>query len=98
MQYSAVFAVSDYYAIELIYFLQEQGIRVPEDISVIGFDDVPMCTKIHPMLTTVRQCASKRAECAVETLQRLKAGECKEKQKKLPVYLMERRSVKRIGK
>lgn len=98
MQYSAVFAVSDYYAIELIYFLQEQGIRVPEDISVIGFDDVPMCTKIHPMLTTVRQCASKRAECAVETLQKLKAGECKEKQKKLPVYLMERRSVKRIGK
>ena len=96
LQYSAVFAVSDFYAIELIYFLQEHGIRVPEDISVVGFDDIPLCTRIHPSLTTVRQSASERAECAVETLKSLKTGNCKEKQKKLSVYLVERCSVKRM--
>ena len=35
---SAVFAVSDYYAIDLIHFFNEHGIRVPDDISVVGFD------------------------------------------------------------
>ena len=40
---SAVFAVSDYYAFDLIRFLKESGIRVPEDFSVAGFDDIPMC-------------------------------------------------------
>ena len=52
---AAIFAVSDAYAVELIGFLAEQGIRVPEDISVAGFDDTPICEMLRPALTTVRQ-------------------------------------------
>ena len=39
MKYTAAFAVSDYYALDFMHFVQREGIRVPEDISVIGFDD-----------------------------------------------------------
>lgn len=42
---AAIFAVSDACAVELIGFLAEQGIRVPEDISVAGFDDTPPYAK-----------------------------------------------------
>ena len=38
-KYTAAFAVSDYYALDFMHFVQREGIRVPEDISVIGFDD-----------------------------------------------------------
>lgn len=36
---TAVFAVSEHYALEFMRFLQRQGIRVPEDVQIIGFDD-----------------------------------------------------------
>ena len=39
MKYTAAFAVSDYYELDFMHFVQREGIRVPEDISVIGFDD-----------------------------------------------------------
>lgn len=60
---AAVFAVSDAYTVELIGFLAEQGIRVPEDISVAGFDDTPICEMLRPALTTVRRArrAARRA-------------------------------------
>ena len=96
MEYTAVFAASDFYAIELIHWLQERGVAVPEQISVIGFDDSPWCEKIHPALTTIRQDAGKRAACAVEILQKLRHGDYEKKMVKLPVFLVERASVKRI--
>ena len=39
---TAIFAVSDYYAADLIQFLSDQGFRIPDDISVAGFDDIPV--------------------------------------------------------
>lgn len=91
--YTAVFAVSDYYAAELMHFLQGQGVRVPEEISVIGFDDTPICEQISPMLTSVRQDVSMRAEIALEKLRALKEGEAIERTIRLPVTLIERESV-----
>lgn len=98
MEYTAVFAVSDYYAIELISFLQEQGIGVPEEISVAGFDDCPLGGKIHPALTTIRQDGKRRAQLAVAVLRRLKAGDLESEGKTytLPVELVRRQSVKHI--
>lgn len=55
LKYTAVFSVSDYYGIDLIQFLQENGIKVPEQISVAGFDDCPICEMVCPSLTTIRQ-------------------------------------------
>ena len=40
-KYTAVFAVSDHYAMDLIQFLKSAGVSVPEDMSVVGFDNVP---------------------------------------------------------
>lgn len=68
---TAIFAVSDYYAIDLIQFLKEQGIRVPEEISVAGFDDCPLGAMLYPSLTTVRQDGKKRAELAISKLREL---------------------------
>lgn len=96
MEHTAVFAVSDFYAIELIHFLQKHGKRVPEDISVIGFDDVPWCEKISPALTTVRQDAAERAKQAIHILQELRNGDYSRTTVKLPVWLVERDSVKKL--
>jgi LacI family transcriptional regulator len=52
---SALFAYNDYMAIGALRAASERGIRVPKDISVIGFDDIPQAAFTIPALTTVRQ-------------------------------------------
>lgn len=96
MAHTAVFAVSDFYAVELMHFLQGQGIRVPEDISVVGFDDSPWCKMVFPALTTVKQDSVQRARLAVEILQDMKRGHYSRETVKLPVRLIERDSVRNI--
>ena len=91
---SAVFAVSDYYAMDMICFLQEQGIKVPEQISVAGFDDIPMCRMFCPTLTTVKQDGALRAKIAVEKLRELKEGKPIQNEIRLPVSLVVRSSTK----
>lgn len=71
-QYSAVFAVSDYYAVELMRFLQNAGVSVPEEISVAGFDDSVICEQTVPSLTSVRQDGAYRARMALQLLQRMR--------------------------
>lgn len=93
-QASAVFAVSDYYAIDLMHFLIENGFSVPEDIAVAGFDDIPLCEMISPMLTTVKQDGALRAKLAIEKLQELKENRIEETSIMLPVTLVERASTK----
>jgi DNA-binding LacI/PurR family transcriptional regulator len=52
---TAVFAANDQMALRLLRALHEAGIRVPEDVSVVGFDDMPESGYFTPPLTTVRQ-------------------------------------------
>lgn len=94
---TAVFAVSDYYAIDLIHFLQEQNIRVPEDISVAGFDDSPLCERAYPTLTAVKQDGKRRAELAISILQELKEGKEEGQTITLPVTLVKRQSTRQIA-
>ena len=91
---TTVFAVSDYYAMDLICFLQEQRIKVPEQISVAGFDDIPMCRMFCPTLTTVKQDGALRAKIAVEKLGELKMGNLIQNEIRLPVSLVVRASTK----
>ncbi len=93
-QFSAVFAVSDFYAVELIHFLQERGILVPRDISVAGFDDTPMCRMVFPALTSVRQDVALRARISMEQLRALRTGEETVNAVTLPVELVIRDSTK----
>lgn len=92
-KYSAVFAVSDHYAMDFIRFLESVGISVPENLSVVGFDDVMECEKFVPALTTIRQDHMQRAALALEMLNRLKTDDCRDKNVTLPVTLIERDSV-----
>ncbi|MFE0463851.1 LacI family DNA-binding transcriptional regulator [Kitasatospora sp. NPDC058965] len=52
---TAVFCANDQMALGLLRALHEQGRRVPEDVSVVGFDDIPEAGYLTPPLTTVRQ-------------------------------------------
>ena len=90
--YSAIFAVSDFYAVEMIHFLTKQGISVPGDISVAGFDDTPMCNLVSPTLTSVKQDVAISAEIAVQKLRELKEKKEIETTVMLPVTLIERES------
>jgi LacI family transcriptional regulator len=60
--------ISDYYAVEAMAYLHDQGLRVPADISVTGFDDNLLARMVRPRLTTVHQNVSKKADWAVRTL------------------------------
>lgn len=97
-KYSAIFAVSDYYAIDLMNFLSENGVRIPEDISVAGFDDCPLCEMVYPPLTTVRQDGERRARLAVSMLKKLREEENNGMTITLPVALVERQSVRKWEK
>lgn len=94
LRHTAVFAVSDVYAVELMHFLQERGISVPEDISIIGFDNNALSENCYPKLTTVGQEASGRARAAVKALQELKNGTGEMTAQILPVRLVIRDSVR----
>lgn len=65
---SAVFCANDQMALGLLRSVAEQGRRVPEDVAVIGFDDVPDAANYRPPLTTIRQDFGALAHRAVELL------------------------------
>lgn len=92
---SAIFAASDYYAVDMIHFLQGQGIKVPEEVAVAGFDDTPLCEQVSPTLTSVRQDISLRAKIAIEKLRELNEKKETETSIMLPVNLIERESTGR---
>lgn len=96
-QYSAVFAVSDIYAVEVMHFLQEHGISVPGEISVVGYDNSSLCENCYPRLTTVGQDAGQRAREAVLALRGLREGTCRECEQILPVQLVVRDSVREVS-
>jgi len=72
---TAVFAGSDETALGVIEAARTRGLRVPEDLSVVGFDDTPLARLAAPPLTTVRQPLRELGAVAVRTTLRLAAGE-----------------------
>ena len=66
--FTALFAYNDISAIGSICALQEAGLRIPDDVSVVGFDDIRSAAYINPPLTTVRQPLIKMGEMAARTL------------------------------
>jgi DNA-binding LacI/PurR family transcriptional regulator len=68
--FTALFAFNDISAIGAIHALRAAGCRVPEDVSVVGFDDIPSAAFQNPGLTTVRQPLREMGVLAAETLLR----------------------------
>jgi len=69
--FDAIFAASDLIAIGAIHALKQAGLRVPEDVAVVGFDGTPMARFTDPPLTTVVQDTARAGELLVETLLQL---------------------------
>ena len=94
---TAVVAAADILAIGAAKAFYERGVRVPDDISLMGFDDLEISQYLTPGLTTVRQQISLKGEKAVELLIRsINEPELTKQELILPVSLVERESVKRI--
>lgn len=90
-KFDAIFAASDLIAIGAMGALAARGIRVPDDVAVAGFDDIPMAGFVSPPLTTVVQDTQLAGTTLVETLVRLIRGE-PVASTILPMRLMVRRS------
>jgi DNA-binding LacI/PurR family transcriptional regulator len=87
----AVFAASDLIAMTAITVLKERGIAVPQDVSVVGYDDVEAASHAHPPLTTVRQAMEQAGTALAESLLALLRGEVAEP-RILPTRLVVRES------
>lgn len=72
--FDAVFAASDMIALGAISTLREHGLRVPEDVAVVGFDDIPAAAHLYPGLTTIRQDIPRAGKLLVQRLLRLLEG------------------------
>jgi LacI family transcriptional regulator len=72
---TAIFAFNDNIAIGALQAARERGLRLPEDLSVVGFDDVEAAEIVTPMLTTIRQPLAEMGRMAVSLLERLIEGQ-----------------------
>jgi DNA-binding LacI/PurR family transcriptional regulator len=72
---TAIFAANDQMAIGVLAALREAGRRVPQDISVVGFDDLPEAAYLDPPLTSVRQDFLELGQRTMALLERVLAGE-----------------------
>lgn len=77
--FDALFAASDRMAVGAIRALKRQGIRVPQDVEVAGFDDIEMAGLVAPSLTTVAQPAREMGRLSVQLLKELAEGRNPEK-------------------
>ncbi|MEG0049537.1 MAG: substrate-binding domain-containing protein, partial [Clostridia bacterium] len=89
---TALFCISDMLALGAIAGAQEMGFRVPEDVTVVGFDDVEHTTMFHPYVTTVAQPCFDIGRRAMELLYELMNGRETPRQVVLPHSLMVRES------
>ena len=74
VRFTAVFAANDLSAIGVVRAVAESGMRVPQDVSVVGFDDIRLASYTTPPLTTIRQPAAMIARRATELLMDLTEG------------------------
>ena len=90
---TALFAANDLSAIAVMETAASRGLRVPEDLSVVGFDDVPESAMVKPGLTTVHQPIQEMGERAVQILVGLLAGRAPDAMHEtLATHLVERQS------
>jgi DNA-binding LacI/PurR family transcriptional regulator len=93
---TAIVAMSDIIAIGAMKAAQEAGVCVPEDLSIAGFDDLPLASLVRPPLTTVAQPLTEKGRLAGSLLIKTIDGEHDPTHHRLPTRLVVRSSVARI--
>ncbi len=91
-EYTAMFVSNDEMALGVIHGFHDNGIRVPQDVSVVGFDDLPVARHFLPPLTTVRQDFHALGVRAVEVLRASIEGSEIPQNTRIPVELIVRDS------
>jgi DNA-binding LacI/PurR family transcriptional regulator len=90
---TAIFAFNDAIAVGAMHAARERGLRLPEDLSIVGYDDVTFATIVAPALTTVRQPLAEMGRTAVNLLVRMLDGrQGGTQQIELPTRLVVRQS------
>jgi DNA-binding LacI/PurR family transcriptional regulator len=90
---TAAFVASDYIALGMLSAAEAHGVRVPEDLSVVGFDDIRFSQYVQPRLTTIRSPVERLAQTGVDLLfDRLADAEAAAHTEVLPVELIVRDS------
>ena len=94
---TAILCFSDLMAAAVVHAAEDLGLRVPQDVSVVGFDDSPLALRLRPALTTVHQDFAAKGKAAAAALTsaiaRFRAGEAPEpEQHRIPVSLVVRAS------
>jgi LacI family transcriptional regulator len=98
VEFTAVFAFNDLMAIGVIAALQRAGRRVPDDVSVIGFDNIPQTAAMFPAVTTIAQPTAELGTRSVELLlSRIKNRSVSPERLVLSTKLIERESCRLIG-
>ena len=87
-----IFASSDLIAAQILQVCSKLGIRVPEDIKLVGFDDVNISSLTTPQITTIHQPIKEIAELTLELLINAQDGKTVAKRSLLPVSLVKRES------
>jgi LacI family transcriptional regulator len=96
---TAIFTSNDINAINGYKAIQEQNLKIPDDVSIIGFDDIDLARYATPSLTTIRVYKEELGSIGVRTLLQMIHGENKTPITTIiPTRLIERDSVKQLGK
>jgi LacI family transcriptional regulator len=97
--FTAVFAANDMMAISAIKAAREFGIKVPEDLSIVGFDDIILAQYFDPALSTIRQPAEKLGRLSVKMLvERIQEPDLPYRYQVLATELISRSSSRMIGR
>ena len=95
--FTAIFVTADIIAAGVMSGLAEMGVRIPDDVSIVGFDDLDISLLTRPKLTTIHQDVEKKGIIAAQMLvDYIEEKYIKEKEVILPVYIVERESVKNL--
>lgn len=91
VSFDSVFAATDLIAIGAMRALKEHGLKIPDDVALVGFDDIPIANFTSPALTTAKQDTVLAGQLLVDNLLKLIAGE-KPSTLLIPTQIIERKS------
>ena len=94
---TAVVTTADIMAAGVMTGLRDAGVRVPDDLSIVGFDDLNISQMLTPPLTTIHQDMMEKGRLAVNfMIQKLEGKTLSQTEIALPIHLVERQSVKSL--